>query len=116
MEGVSADDYRNLQRDLAEAQRRLTASELELHAAQDKLEVYRRTEAPDGSVLLHGTPGAPGGPGGDLGGISSLVALGNLPDADKSEGEVRRELRQLREVYALEQAEVAKVRGSSRSD
>jgi hypothetical protein len=40
-EGVSPQDFRRMQRDSAEAARRLTATELELKAALDKLEVYR---------------------------------------------------------------------------
>lgn len=41
MEGVTPDEYKRMQRDMAEAQRKLINTELELRAAQDKLEVYR---------------------------------------------------------------------------
>lgn len=40
-EGVSPEEYRRLQREAADAAKRLTAMELELRAALDKLDVYR---------------------------------------------------------------------------
>lgn len=96
MEGVTPEALRFAQREASEAQRRLAATDLELRAALDSLEVYRRAEE----------AAAAGGGGGR----AALVRVGGTPDEGKSEEEVRSELAQLREVLQIEVAEREKVR------
>ncbi len=43
-DGVDVEQYRTTQRDLVKSQKRLVAAQLELQAARDKLDIYRRTE------------------------------------------------------------------------
>ena len=52
--GMSLEQYRAWQREHADLQRRVVELELELQAALDKLEVYRRTQAPGVADVLLG--------------------------------------------------------------
>lgn len=62
--------------------------------------LYRRTEPSDVAATA----------GGDFA-HSQIAVMSHAPDDGKTEAELRKELKQLREVYKLEQAEMTKVSG-----
>lgn len=102
VEGVSPEEHRRLARELAERQRQCTTMELELRAALDKLEVYRRADdaaaAASSAVAGHANTAA-----------VAVAATSQQPDEDKSVEELRGELGQLRQAMALQGEEVQKV-------
>ncbi|WIA13452.1 hypothetical protein OEZ85_007032 [Tetradesmus obliquus] len=104
MEGVSPEEHRRLVRELGEAKMRLVSCELELRAALDKLEVYRRA---DHAAAAAAAEGAASGAAGYAG---SSLTKSLQPDESKSEAELRLELAQLRQAMALEAGELDKVR------
>jgi hypothetical protein len=107
MEGVSPEEHRRLVRELAEAKMKLVSCELELRAALDKLEVYRRA---DHAAAAAAAEGAASGAAAGL--VVSSLTWSLQPDEAKSEAELRLELAQLRQAMALEAGELDKVRGS----
>lgn len=106
MEGVSPEEHRRLVRELGEAKMRLVSCELELRAALDKLEVYRRA---DHAAAAAAAEGAASGAAGYAG---SSLTKSLQPDESKSEAELRLELAQLRQAMALEAGELDKVGGA----
>ncbi|KAG1672779.1 hypothetical protein FOA52_002767 [Chlamydomonas sp. UWO 241] len=99
LDGMSLEQYRGWQREHADLKRRIVDLELELQAAADKLEVYKRTQPPAMSdVLLGGERGE-----------SSLFRGDQRPDTDKNSEELRVELVQLRDVWRLDRDELKKV-------
>jgi len=113
MEGVTPEALRSAQREASEATRRLTGLELELRAAHDSLDVYRRAER-ETLAAGAGGGGAAGVGAGTVVGMRSavlaaLMSSSSAPDEGKSEGELRMELVQVREVLAVEAAEREKV-------
>jgi hypothetical protein len=94
-------------RELGEAKMKLVSCELELRAALDKLEVYRRA---DNAAAAAAAEGSSSGAGGFA--VSSLTAS-LAPDEAKSEAELRLELAQLRQAMALEAGELDKVGGGA---
>eukprot|EP00798_Chlamydomonas_sp_ICE-L_P022119 gene22119-29179_t len=98
LDGMSPEQYRTWQVEHSELRKKVVTLELELQAALDKLEVYRRTEAPGISDVLLGGADREQGLFGD-----------RRPDADKNEEELRRELAQLRDVWRLDQSEITKL-------
>jgi hypothetical protein len=103
LEGVSPEEHRRLVRELAERQRQCTTMELELRAALDKLDVYRRA---DDEAATAPAPQA------THGAAVSLASLAQQPDDEKGLDELRGELNQLRQAMALQGEEAQKV-GSS---
>jgi hypothetical protein len=98
-----------MQSALGEAERKLVNCQLELRAALDKLDVYRRTEGvSSGGTVKSSTSGSTYTPGHLVGGEGA--GGGAAVDEGKSAEELRAELRQLREVLQLETADAAKVR------
>lgn len=98
-----------MQSALGEAERKLVNCQLELRAALDKLDVYRRTEGVSGGGMANSsTSGSTYAPGHLVGGEGA--GSGAAVDEGKSAEELRAELRQLREVLQLETADAAKVR------
>lgn len=81
MEGVTPEALRSAQREASDAARRLAAAELELRAAQDSLEVYRRADA-----AAKGSGGAD--QHGALSGARGAARGGSSPDEGKTEAEV----------------------------
>lgn len=111
LDGVSPEEHRRLVRELAEAQRKCISCELELRAALDKLEVYRRTDAAAacGGAAQHGSVAA-----AFVVAAGGLAALAGQPDEGKSEAELQHELAQMRGAMALEAEELSKVRAVRR--
>jgi hypothetical protein len=110
-EAVSVAEHQKIQDMLSMAQRRLVSTELELQAAREKLEVYRRTEVPQGMLADMGDPRSSASHADASKGLRA-GAMGDAhltPDGDKSAEEMRRELLQLRAVYMTEKADLAKV-------
>jgi hypothetical protein len=105
MEGVSPEEHRRMVRELGEARMKLVSCELELRAALDKLEVYRRADHAEAAGAAEGAARGAVGPA-----VSNLTRS-LQPDEGKSEAELRLELAQLRQAMALEAGELDKVGG-----
>jgi len=88
-------------RELAEKERQCTTMELELRAALDKLEVYRRAD--DAAASAPPPAAAP------TTATSEAARLSQQPDEDKSVEELRIELEQLRQAMALQGEQTLKV-------
>lgn len=100
LEGVSPEEHRRLVRELAERQRQCTTMELELRAAIDKLDVYRRADDQAAAAPAAQAP---------QGKAMPLAGLSQQPDDEKTLDELRDELNQLRQAMALQGEEVQKV-------
>jgi hypothetical protein len=100
LEGVSPEEHRRLVRELAERQRQCTTMELELRAALDKLDVYRRA---DDEAAAAPAPQA------THGAAVALASLAQQPDDEKGQDDLREELNQLRQAMALQGEEAQKV-------
>lgn len=87
-------------RELAERQRQCTTMELELRAALDKLDVYRRA---DDEAAAAPAPQA------THGAAVALASLAQQPDDEKGQDDLREELNQLRQAMALQGEEAPKV-------
>jgi len=95
-------------RELAEVQRKAVTCELELRAALDKLELYRRAEDPGGTglgAMAATTASSVAGAAAYIAG----AAFDMQPDEGKSEPELRAELSQMRQAMALEAQELGEV-------
>lgn len=87
-------------RELAETQRKCVSNELDLRAALDKLEVFRRTEA----ALQTSRRAAASGDRADVSGEGDSVS-----DEGKTESELLAELSHLRHAVARDAEELNKV-------
>eukprot|EP00878_Enallax_costatus_P040039 GHUV01046013.1.p1 GENE.GHUV01046013.1~~GHUV01046013.1.p1 ORF type:complete len:1080 (+),score=460.51 GHUV01046013.1:920-4159(+) len=101
-EGVHPEDHRRVVHELAEAQRKTITCELELKAALDKLEVYRRTEAAAAVAIVNTSNSNGVGP-------AVVPERSSAADDDKNEAELRAELSHLRQVIAQDAEEVTKL-------
>ena len=114
-EGMTPEGYRSMQLQLGEAQRKLVTCELELRAAVDKMEVYRRTEPQSATADGGRGAGVVGGlfasNGSSQGTVGVEGGAGSGVDEGKSEDDIRKELAQLREVLQMETSDTTKVRG-----
>lgn len=103
-EGVSPEEHRRLARELAEQQRQCATMELELRAALDKLEVYRRADDTAASLSSSLSAAPPlAGP------QATAASMSQQPDEEKGIDELREELCQLRQAMALQGDEALKV-------
>lgn len=101
-EGVCPEEHKRLVRELAETQRKCVSNELDLRAALDKLEVFRRTEA----ALQTSRRAAASGDRAD----ASISGEGDsVSDEGKTESELLAELSHLRHAVARDAEELNKV-------